>query len=43
MNFSRIDLADCTTPEALLGTINKLQGGKFPIPIQSRTGRRRWI
>jgi len=33
MNFSRIDLADCTTPEALLGTINKLQGGKFPIPV----------
>jgi Zn-dependent peptidase ImmA (M78 family) len=33
MNFSRIDLADCTTPEALLTTINKLQGGKFPVPI----------
>jgi len=33
MNFSRMDLADCTTPEALLATINKLQAGKYPIPI----------
>jgi hypothetical protein len=33
MNFSRMDLADCTTPEALLSTIHKLLSGKFPIPI----------
>jgi hypothetical protein len=33
MNFTRMDLADCTTPEALLATIHKLQGGQFPIPI----------
>ena len=33
MNFGRIDLADCTTPEALLAAIHKLQGENFPIPI----------
>lgn len=33
MNFSRIDLADCVTPEALLTTIHRLQGGAFPIPV----------
>ena len=33
MNFSRMDLADCTTPEALLTTIHRLHGGTFPIPI----------
>jgi len=33
MNFSRMDLADCATPEALLTTIHKLQAGVFPIPI----------
>jgi Zn-dependent peptidase ImmA (M78 family) len=33
VNFSRIDLADCTTPEALLATIHKLQAGVFPIPV----------
>jgi Zn-dependent peptidase ImmA (M78 family) len=33
MNFNRMDLADCATPEALLSTIQKLQAGTFPIPI----------
>lgn len=33
MNFSRMDLADCVTPEAILIEISKLQGGTFPIPI----------
>src|SRR5579859_1785246 len=33
MNFSRMDLGDCATPEALLATIHKLQNGVFPIPI----------
>lgn len=33
MKFSRIDLADCVTPEALLAEIHKLQGGMFPIPV----------
>jgi Zn-dependent peptidase ImmA (M78 family) len=33
MKFSRIDLADCITPEALLAEIHKLQAGAFPIPV----------
>jgi hypothetical protein len=33
MNFCRMDLADCTTPEALLTEIHKLQAGVFPIPV----------
>jgi hypothetical protein len=33
MKFSRMDLADCVTPEALLSEIHKLQAGQFPIPI----------
>jgi Zn-dependent peptidase ImmA (M78 family) len=33
MNFSRMDLADCATPESLLAAIHKLQNGVFPIPI----------
>jgi Zn-dependent peptidase ImmA (M78 family) len=33
MNFSRMDLADCVTPEALLTEISKLQGDTFPIPV----------
>jgi hypothetical protein len=33
MNFGRMDLADCATPEALLTEINKLQGGAFPIAV----------
>jgi Zn-dependent peptidase ImmA (M78 family) len=33
MKFSRMDLADCVTPEALLTEILKLQGGVFPIPV----------
>lgn len=33
MNFNRIDLADCATPEALLEEIHKLQAGAFPIPV----------
>jgi len=33
MKFSRMDLADCVTPEALLTEIHKLQGGVFPIPV----------
>jgi hypothetical protein len=33
MNFNRMDLADCTTPEALLAVIHKQQGGAFPIPV----------
>jgi hypothetical protein len=33
MRFSRMDLADCTTPEALLIEIHKLQAGAFPIPV----------
>lgn len=33
MKFSRMDLADCTTPEALLAEIHKLQAGAFPIPV----------
>jgi hypothetical protein len=33
MNFSRMDLADCVTPEALLTEIHKLQAGVFPIPV----------
>lgn len=36
MNFSRMDLADCVTPEALLTEIHKLQGGVFPIPVPIR-------
>ena len=33
MKFSRMDLADCVTPEALLAEIHKLQEGEFPIPV----------
>jgi hypothetical protein len=33
MKFSRMDLADCVTPEALLSEIHKLQAGVFPIPV----------
>ena len=33
MNFSRMDLADCVTPEALLSEIQKLQGEVFPIAV----------
>ncbi len=33
MMFCRMDLADCTTPEALLGEIHKLQSGSFSIPV----------
>jgi len=33
MKFSRMDLADCATPEALLTEIHRLQAGAFPIPI----------
>ncbi len=33
MKFSRMDLADCTTPEALLTEIHRLQAGTFPIPV----------
>jgi Zn-dependent peptidase ImmA (M78 family) len=33
MNFSRMDLADCVMPEALLAEIHKLQTGVFPIPV----------
>ena len=33
MKFSRMDLADCVTPETLLAEIHKLQGGVFPIPV----------
>ena len=33
MQFCRMDLADCTTPEALLTEINKLQAGVYPIPV----------
>ena len=33
MNFSRMDLADCTKPETLLTTMHALQKGVFPIPI----------
>jgi Zn-dependent peptidase ImmA (M78 family) len=33
MNFSRMDLADCATPDTLLSTIHQLQEGVFPIPI----------
>jgi len=33
MQFCRMDLADCTTPEALLAEINKLQVGLYPIPV----------
>ena len=33
MKFSRMDLADCTTPEKLLTEIHKLQEGAFPIPV----------
>ena len=33
MNFSRMDLADCPTPEALLTEIHKVQKGVFPIPV----------
>jgi Zn-dependent peptidase ImmA (M78 family) len=33
MKFSRMDLADCTTPEQLLTEIHKLQAGAFPIPV----------
>ena len=33
MQFSRMDLADCTTPEQLLAEIHKAQSGVFPIPI----------
>jgi hypothetical protein len=33
MKFSRMDLADCVTPEALLTEIHKLQAGVFPIPV----------
>jgi hypothetical protein len=33
MKFSRMDLADCATPEALLAEIHKLQAGAFPIPV----------
>ena len=33
MKFSRMDLADCVTPEGLLAEIHKLQAGVFPIPV----------
>jgi hypothetical protein len=33
VNFSRIDLADCATPQSLLTTIHKLIGGVFPVPV----------
>lgn len=33
MKFSRIDLADCTTPEKLLVEIHKAHAGVFPIPV----------
>lgn len=33
MKFTRMDLADCVTPEALLTEIHKLQAGVFPIPV----------
>jgi len=33
MNFSRMDLSDCATPESLLAQIQKLQAGAFPIPV----------
>ncbi|MBU8541765.1 ImmA/IrrE family metallo-endopeptidase [Falsiroseomonas tokyonensis] len=33
MNFSRMDLADCATPEAMLAEIEKLQAGAFPIAV----------
>lgn len=33
MQFCRMDLADCTTPEALLAEINKLQAGVYPVPV----------
>lgn len=33
MKFSRMDLADCVTPEALLTEIHKSQRGAFPIPV----------
>lgn len=33
MKFSRMDLADCITPEALEAEIHELQVGVFPIPV----------
>jgi hypothetical protein len=33
MKFSRMDLADCATPEKLLSEIHKLQAGTYPVPI----------
>jgi Zn-dependent peptidase ImmA (M78 family) len=33
MNFCRMDLSDCATPEALLATIHTSQKGVFPIPV----------
>jgi len=33
MNFSRMDLADCGAPEALLAVIEKLEGPGYPVPV----------